>query len=231
MAATKESGKNLGLGSRERRSGRWVQNPGSETLISDHKTVRRTTTLAKTTASILPSQQEAHSWWCCSSLLQGDRCRLQRAWKLPSSSSKECSPAKRISILEKTRSRLTGPQLQHSYGSGYGTRCLFDPESGIEDGTKKVCIRIRDEQSGPHFLELRNHFLFNTWSLWCGSGIRDGKIQIWDGKKLDPRFLINIPDPQHCFEGKKDQYFIFLIRNSISIQKFVKESPDPAKWY
>ncbi len=140
MAATKESGKNLGLGSRERRSGRWVQNPGSETLISDHKTVRRTTTLAKTTASILPSQQEAHSWWCCSSLLQGDRCRLQRAWKLPSSSSKECSPAKRISILEKTRSRLTGPQLQHSYGSGYGTRCLFDPESGIEDGTKKVTI-------------------------------------------------------------------------------------------
>jgi hypothetical protein len=48
-------------------------------------------------------------------------------------------------------------------------------------------------------------------------------------KKLDPRFLINIPDPQHCYEGKKDQYFIFLIRNSISIQKFVKESPDPAK--
>jgi hypothetical protein len=40
-------------------------------------------------------------------------------------------------------------------GSGIG--CLFDP--WIRDpGREKVSIRIRDEQPGSYFLELRNHF-------------------------------------------------------------------------
>ncbi len=41
---------------------------------------------------------------------------------------------------------------------GSGIRCLFDP--WIRDGWKvRIRIRIRDEQSGSYFLELRNHFL------------------------------------------------------------------------
>ncbi len=77
------------------------------------------------------------------------------------------------------------------------------PGSGIRDGWK-VSLRIRDEQSGSYFLELRNHFLGLKYlnslirirdpdgdSSNLGSGIPDGK-------KLDPGSGINIPDPQHC---------------------------------
>ncbi len=66
-------------------------------------------------------------------------------------------------------------------GSGIG--CLFDP--WIRDpGWEKVSIRIRDEQLGSYFLELRNHFfgveilkLFDEDPGWrqFGSGIQDGK--------------------------------------------------------
>ncbi len=69
-------------------------------------------------------------------------------------------------------------------GSGIG--CLFDP--WIRDpGWEKVSIRIRDEQPGSYFLELRNHFFaflgvkilkfFDEDPGWrqFGSGIRDGK--------------------------------------------------------
>jgi hypothetical protein len=63
--------------------------------------------------------------------------------------------------------------------------------------------RIRDEQPGSYFLELRNPFFFAFLGVkihkffdedpgWrqFGSGIRDGK-------KSDPGSGINIPDPQH----------------------------------
>jgi hypothetical protein len=39
--------------------------------------------------------------------------------------------------------------------SGSGIQCLFDP--GIRDGLK-IRFRIRDEQHGSHFQELRNNF-------------------------------------------------------------------------
>jgi hypothetical protein len=43
--------------------------------------------------------------------------------------------------------------------SGCRIGCLFDP--WIRDpGWEKVSIRIRDEQPGSYFLELRNHFFF-----------------------------------------------------------------------
>jgi len=68
-------------------------------------------------------------------------------------------------------------------GSGSGIRCLFDP--WIRDpGWVEVSIRIRDEQPGSYFLELRNHFFwvkilkfFDADPGWrpFGSGIRDGK--------------------------------------------------------
>jgi hypothetical protein len=38
-----------------------------------------------------------------------------------------------------------------------GSGAFLTPGSGIRDG-QKVSIRIRDEQSGSYFLELRNHF-------------------------------------------------------------------------
>jgi hypothetical protein len=60
---------------------------------------------------------------------------------------------------------------------------------------KKSGSRIRNEQPGSYFLELRNHF----WGLKYLNSlmrIRDGKIRIRDGKKSDPGYGINIPDPQ-----------------------------------
>jgi hypothetical protein len=67
-------------------------------------------------------------------------------------------------------------------GSGIG--CLFDP--WIRDPGREKVIRIRDEQPGSYFLELRNHFFafgvkilkfFDVDPGWrqFGSGIRDGK--------------------------------------------------------
>jgi hypothetical protein len=63
-------------------------------------------------------------------------------------------------------------------------------------------IRIRDEQPGSYFRELRNHFFglnFLNYLMrirdpgWekFGSGIRDEKNSV-------PGSAINIPDPQHC---------------------------------
>ncbi len=78
---------------------------------------------------------------------------------------------------------------------GSRIRYLFDP--WIRD---LGWVKIRDEQPGSFFRELRNNFLgWNTYILWCRSGIQDPgsgmeKIRIqdqWSG--------INIPDPQHCF--------------------------------
>jgi hypothetical protein len=61
---------------------------------------------------------------------------------------------------------------------------------------EKVRIRIRDEQSGSYFLELRNHFLglkyLNSLML-----IRDEKIRIRDLGWKKVRSGINIPGPQH----------------------------------
>ncbi len=49
-------------------------------------------------------------------------------------------------------------------------------------------IRIRDEQPWSYFRELRTPFLgWNTLILWCGSGIRDGKIRIRDTGNNDRR--------------------------------------------
>jgi hypothetical protein len=70
-------------------------------------------------------------------------------------------------------------------------RCLFDP--WIRDVYK---IRIRDEQPGSYFRELRNHFLGLKYSNSL-IRIRDGKNSDTGsgGKKFGSG--INIPDPQH----------------------------------
>jgi hypothetical protein len=63
--------------------------------------------------------------------------------------------------------------------------------------------RIRDEQPGSYFLELRNHFLFILGLKYLNSlrirdpGWRQFGSGIRDGKKSDPGSGINIPDPQH----------------------------------
>jgi hypothetical protein len=89
-------------------------------------------------------------------------------------------------------------------GSGSGIRDWVPFDPWIRDpGWEKVSIRIRDEQPGSYFLELRNHIFaffgvkilkfFDEDPGWrqFGSGIRDGK-------KSDPGSGINIPDPPHC---------------------------------
>ena len=73
-------------------------------------------------------------------------------------------------------------------GSGIG--CLFDP--WIRDpGWEKVRIRIRDEQPGSYFLELRNHFfaffgvkILKFFNADPGTGMET--VRIRDGKKSDP---------------------------------------------
>jgi hypothetical protein len=96
--------------------------------------------------------------------------------------------------------------LQHSVADpdpGSGIRCLFDP--WIRDGRKLASgSGIRDEQPGSYFLELRNHFfaflgvkIRKFFDEDTGSGIET--VRIRDGKKSDPGFGINIPDPPHCF--------------------------------
>jgi hypothetical protein len=78
-------------------------------------------------------------------------------------------------------------------GSGIG--CLFDP--WIRDpGWEKVSIRIRDEQPGLYFLDLRNHFFaflgvkilefFDEDPGWRQFGSGMETVRIRDGKKSDP---------------------------------------------
>jgi hypothetical protein len=88
-------------------------------------------------------------------------------------------------------------------GSGIGY--LFDP--WIRDpGWEKVSIRIRDEQPGSYFLELRNHFFFaflgvNILKFFDedpGSGMETVRIRDPGWKKVGSGVSgINIPDPQH----------------------------------
>ena len=70
-----------------------------------------------------------------------------------------------------------------------GLGAFLTPGSGIRvPGWEKVSIRIRDEQPGSYFLELRNHFFFAFF---------DVKILKFFDADLDPRSGINIPDPHH----------------------------------
>jgi hypothetical protein len=81
----------------------------------------------------------------------------------------------------------------------------FDP--WIRDpGWEKVSIRIRDEQPGSYYLELRNHFLLFSGLKYLNSlmrirdpGWRQFGSGIRDGKESDPGSGINIPEPQHWF--------------------------------
>jgi hypothetical protein len=93
-----------------------------------------------------------------------------------------------------------------------GLDTFLTPGSGIRDGRKSASgsgiqdpgSRIRDEQLGSYFLELRNHFFFAFLGVKIlkffdedpGSGMETVRIQ--DRKKSDPGSGINIPDPQHC---------------------------------
>jgi hypothetical protein len=76
-------------------------------------------------------------------------------------------------------------------GSGIG--CLFDP--WIRDpGWEKVSIRIRDEQPGSYFLELRNHFfsffgvkILKFFDEDPGSGMETVRIRDPGWKKVESR--------------------------------------------
>jgi hypothetical protein len=59
--------------------------------------------------------------------------------------------------------------------------------------------RIRDEQLGSYFLELRNHFFgfFGVKILKFFDVIRDPGSGLEKSWIRDPGFGINIPDPQH----------------------------------
>jgi hypothetical protein len=71
-----------------------------------------------------------------------------------------------------------------------GIGCLFDP--CIRDpGWEKVSIRIRDEQPGSYFLELRNHFfaflgveILKFFDEDPGSGMETARIRDPGWKKV-----------------------------------------------
>jgi len=72
---------------------------------------------------------------------------------------------------------------------------VADP--GSRDGRKSASgSRIRDEQPGSYFLELRN-FFFAFFGVW-GSGMETVRIRDPRWKKVGSG--INIPDPQHWSE-------------------------------
>jgi hypothetical protein len=79
-------------------------------------------------------------------------------------------------------------------------------------------MRIRDEQLGSHFRELRNNFLWvkilkffdaDPGSRMEKIRIRDEKIRIWDGKSSDPGW-------KKFGSGIKSQ-----IRNTASASEFI----------
>jgi hypothetical protein len=80
------------------------------------------------------------------------------------------------------------------------------PGSEIRDPEwEKVSIRIRDEQPGSYFLELRNHFFAFLGLKYLnslmrirdpGSGMETVRIRDPGWKKVGSG--INIPDPPHC---------------------------------
>ncbi len=79
--------------------------------------------------------------------------------------------------------------------------CLFDHWI-LDPGWEKVSIRIRDEQPGSYFLELRNHFLAffgvkipKFFDEDPGSGMETVRIRDPGWKKVVSG--INIPDPPH----------------------------------
>jgi hypothetical protein len=62
-------------------------------------------------------------------------------------------------------------------------------------------IRIRDEQPGSDFREVRNNFHgVNTYFFAADqrSGMEKLGSGIRDGKRSDSGSGLNIPDPQHC---------------------------------
>jgi hypothetical protein len=85
-------------------------------------------------------------------------------------------------------------------GSGIG--CLSDP--WIRDGRKSASgSKIRDEQPGSYFLELRNHFfaffgvkILKFFDEDPGSGMETVRIRDPGWKKVGSG--IHIPDPPHC---------------------------------
>jgi hypothetical protein len=82
-------------------------------------------------------------------------------------------------------------------------RCLFDPWIRDPGWVKN---RIRDEQPGSYFRELRKPILWDKiLKLFADPGWKKIGSGIQDGKHSDPRPGINIPDPQHC-----SYYFFFL---------------------
>ncbi len=96
----------------------------------------------------------------------------------------------------------TGGNDQYSANRDPGSGAFLTPGSGIRDG-KKVSIRIRDEQPGSYFLELRNHFfgflgvkILKFFDADPGSGMETVQIREMEWKKVGSG--INIPDPQLC---------------------------------
>jgi hypothetical protein len=75
--------------------------------------------------------------------------------------------------INNTFSELKPSSCSQCCGSGSGA--FLTPGSGMG---KKIRIRIRDEQTGSHFRELRNTFL--------GLKYLNSFTSIQDGKKLDP---------------------------------------------
>ncbi len=83
-----------------------------------------------------------------------------------------------------------------------GSDAFLTPGSGISKKSgSRSGIRIRDEQHGWYFLELKNHFFalkfLNSLMQIRDPGWKKFGLGIRDGKKSDPGSGINIPDPQY----------------------------------
>jgi hypothetical protein len=131
---------------------------------------------------------------------------------------------KLLGIVDHWSMNPPGSVADQDPGSGIG--CLFDP--WIRDpGWEKVSIRIRDEQPGSYFLELRNHFFaflgfkyLNSLMRIRDPGWRQFGSGIRDGKKSDPGSGINIPDPPHCLQGS-------ILSLQASIFSLIASDTDP----
>jgi hypothetical protein len=76
--------------------------------------------------------------------------------------------------------------------------------------------RIRDEQPGSYFLELRIHFFGLKKYLNSLMRIRDGdSSDPGSGVEKKVGFGINIPDPQHC----KIENILFLNRHRKNLNR------------
>jgi hypothetical protein len=98
-------------------------------------------------------------------------------------------------------------------------------------------IRIRDEQPGSCFRELRNNFWVKILKFFdadprsgmekLGSGMETFGSGIRDEKNLDPGSGINIPDPQHWIIVQLIMKPLLSVQDLDPLSMVLSARPDP----